>query len=143
MDKFYIADKNRHTRYWPILALLFMGAVLAWWKISSSLAAVMAAAGFLFMFIEGKRETNKSSDSIEVLDRCIIINEGGASSSIAFTDIKKVKYTKALSPDSPTIVIETSLNKKSIQPSDYDNSGKLLQQLENKFATYKCQVIRK
>jgi hypothetical protein len=142
VNKFYVADANRPSRYWPILILLFLGAIVAWWKVSSSLAAVMAAAGFLFMFIEDKRAKNKTGDSLEILDRCIIICEGGNSSSIAFSDIKKVKYSKALTSDSPTIVIETSLNKKSINPSDYDNSGRLLQQLENKFAAYKCQVIK-
>lgn len=137
-----MADKNHYTRYWPILTLLFAGAILAWWLVSSTLAAFLAAAGFLFMFINDRRGKHKGGNSIEVLDKCIIFNEGDQSSSIAFTDIKKVKYTSALSPGNPTIVIETGINKRNIQPFDFDNSGKLLQQLENKFTAFNCPVIK-
>ncbi|MGS0765049.1 hypothetical protein [Syntrophomonas curvata] len=142
MNKFYVADKNHYTRYWPVLTILFIGAVLAWWQVSSSLAAVLAAAGFLFMLINDRRGKSKEGDSIEVLDRCIIFNEGGQSSSIAFTDIKKVKYTSTLSPGNPAIVIETGINKRNIQPSDYDKGGKLLQQLEAKFTAFHCPVVK-
>ncbi len=142
LNKFYIADQNHYTRYWPILTLLFIGAILAWWQVSSSLAAGLAAAGFLFMFINDRKGRNKEGNSIEVLDKCIIFNEGGQSSSIAFTDIKKVKYTSTLSPGNPAIVIETGINKRNIQPSDYDNSGKLLQHLEAKFTAFNCPIVK-
>lgn len=142
MNKFYVAGKSHYTRYWPVLLILFIGAVLAWWKISSSLAFILAAAGFLFMLISDRRDKRKKDDFIEVLDKCIIFNEGGQSSSIAFTDIKKVKYANTLSPGNPAIVIETGINKRSIQPSDYDKSGKLLQQLEAKFAAFNCPVVK-
>lgn len=142
MNKFYMADKKHYTRYWPILTLLFIAAILAWWQVSSSLAAILAGAGFLFMFVNERRGKHKGGNSIEVLDKCIIFNEGAQSSSIAFTDIKKVKYTNTLSPGNPTIVIETGINKRNIQPSDFENSGKLVQQLENKFSAYNCPVVK-
>lgn len=142
MNKFYMIDKSHYTQHWPILALLLVGAILAWWLVSSLLAAILAGAGFLFMFINDRRGKSKGGNSIEVLDKCIIFNEGDQSSSIAFTDIKKVKYNNTLSPGNPTIIIETGINKRNIQPSDFDNSGKLLKQLENKFAAFNCPVVK-
>ena len=142
MNKFYIADKSHYTRYWPILALLFVSAILAWWQISALLAAILAGAGFLFMLINDRRGKNKGGNSIEVLDKCIIFNEGDQSSSVAFNEIKKIKYSSALSPGDQTIVIETGISKIRISPSDYDNSNKLRQQLENKFANFNCPVVK-
>lgn len=137
-----MADKAHYTKYWPILVILFIGAGLAWWQISSLLAAVLAGAGFIFMLINDRKGRKRGGNSLEVLDKCIIFNEDNQSSSIAFDEIKKVKYSNSLSSGEQTIIIETGINKKRIQLSDYDHSNKLLQQLENKFSTFNCPVIK-
>jgi hypothetical protein len=142
LSKFYSVDKSYYTRYWPLLLLLFIAVILAWWQISSLLAAILAGSGFVFMLVTDRRAKNRDGNSIEVLDKCIVFNHGNNSSSIAFNEIKKVKYSSTLSPGEQTIVIETGINKLKFQPSDYDNSSKLLQQLENKFTTFNCPVVK-
>lgn len=139
MNKFYVDDKSQFARTWPYLTLLFIAAILAWWQVSSLLAAVLAGAGFIFMLISDKRSKKKGS-FLEILEKGIIFNEGDQSFSISFAEIKKVKYSK--SGDVPTITIETGITKKKIQLSDYDHSNKLLQQLEEKFTLFNCPIVK-
>lgn len=142
LNKYYVAEKSRYTENWPLLALLFVGAILAWWQISSLLAAALAGLGFIIMIINEQRGKNKKGDSIEVLEKCIIFNENGQSRSVAFNEIKKVKYSNGLSTGDSAILIETGINKHKIQPSQYENSDKLLQQLQSKFSLFNCNIVK-
>lgn len=143
LNKYYVADKSHYTENWLLLVLLFVGAILAWWRISSLLAAILAGLGFIIMLVNERKGKKKNGNSIEILDKCIIFNEDGQSRSIAFNEIKKVKYSNSLTEGDPTIVIETGINKHKIQPSHYENSSKLLQQLQSKFSAFNCTVIIK
>lgn len=142
LNKYYVAEKSRYTENWPLLALLFVGAILAWWQISSLLAAALAGLGFIIMIINEQRGKNKKGNSIEVLEKCIIFNENGQSRSVAFNEIKKVKYSNGLSTGDSAILIETGINKHKIQPSQYENSDKLLQQLQSKFSLFNCNIVK-
>jgi len=143
LNKYYVADKSHYTENWLLLVFLFIGAILAWWKISSLLAAVLAGLGFIIMLVNERRGKKKNGNSIEVLEKCIIFNEDGQSRSVAFSEIKKVKYSNGLPTGDPSILIETGINKHKIQPSRYENSDKLLQQLQNKFTAFNCKIVNK
>jgi len=143
LNKYYVADKSHYTKNWLLLVLLFVGAILAWWQISSLLAAVLAGLGFIIMLVNERRGKKKNGNSIEVLEKCIIFNEDGQSRSVAFSEIKKVKYSNGLPAGDPSILIETGINKHKIQPSRYENSDKLLQQLQNKFTAFNCKIVNK
>ena len=142
LNKYYVVDKSRYTENWPLLALLFLGAILAWWLISSLAGAVLAGLGFIIMLVNEQRGKKKKGNSIEVLEKCIIFNEDGKSRSVAFNEIKKVKYSNGLSAGDPAILIETGINKHKIQPSHYENSQKLLQQLQSKFSAFNCTIVK-
>jgi hypothetical protein len=142
LNKYYFVDKSRYTENWPLLALLFVGAILAWWQISSLLAAVLAGLGFIIMLVNEKRGKKKNGNSIEVLEKCIIFNEDGQSRSIAFNEIKKIKYSNSITTGDSTILIQTGINKHKIQPSNYENSDKLLQQLQSKFSDFNCTIVK-
>ncbi len=142
LNKYYVVDKSRYTENWPLLALLFLGAILAWWQISSLAGAVLAGLGFIIMLVNEQRGKKKKGNSIEVLEKCIIFNEDGKSRSVAFNEIKKVKYSNGLSAGDPAILIETGINKHKIQPSHYENSQKLLQQLQSKFSAFNCTIVK-
>lgn len=143
MNKYYVVDKSYYTEKWPLLLLLFIGAILAWWLISSLVAAVLAGLGFIIMLVNERKGKKKNGNSIEVLDKCIILNEDGQSRSIAFNEIKKVKYSNGLTEGDPVILIETGINKHKIQPSKYENSDKLFKQLQSKFTAFNCNIIKK
>ena len=142
LNKYYVIDKSHYTENWPLLALLFVGAILAWWQISSLLAAVLAGLGFIIMLVNERRGKKKNGNSIEVLEKCIIFNENGQSRSVAFNEIKKVKYSNGLSSGDPAILIDTGINKHKIHPSQYENSNKLFRQLQSKFSDFNCNIVK-
>jgi hypothetical protein len=142
LNKYYVVDKSHYTENWLLLTLLFVGAILAWWQISSLLAAVLAGLGFIIMLVNERQGKKKNGNSIEVLEKCIIFNEDGQSRSVAFNEIKKVKFSNGLTLRDSSILIETGINKHKIQPSQYENSDKLLQQLQNKFTAFNCKIVK-
>ena len=142
LNKYYIVNKSHYTENWLLLVILFVGAIMAWWQISSLLAAVLAGLGFIIMLVNERRGKKRNGNSIEVLEKCIIFNEDGQSRSVAFSEIKKVKYSNALSSGDPAILIETGINKHKIQPSQYENSDKLLRQLQSKFLAFNCNIVK-
>ncbi len=142
LDKYYTIDKSQYTANLPLLLILFVGAIVALWQKVSLLALVLAGSGFIIMFVNKRRGKNKTGNSIEVLDKCIILNEGDQSRSIAYNEIKKVKYSNLDSKDT-AIVIQTKINKYKIQLSDYENNNKLFRQLQNKFTAFNCPIDKK
>lgn len=141
LNKYYVLDKSHYADNWLLLVLLFVGAIIAWWQISSLLAAVLAGLGFIIMLVNERRGKKKNGNSIEVLEKCIIFNEDGQSRSVAFSEIKKVKFSKLSTGDS-SILIETGINKHKIQSAHYENSDKLVQQLQNKFTAFNCKIVK-